>query len=120
MPRARKEEGEAISPRTRKSKASAASGVPAEIAAAPNQHDDAGAARSPDRAVTAAKPPVSAPAAPSLSVTETPYTAEEEIRRRAYELYEQDGRQEGRDREHWLHAETEVLGRNRSRSQKRA
>jgi len=48
-------------------------------------------------------------------VSETPRNAEEEIRRRAYELYEQDGRQDGRDREHWLRAEAEVLGRSSGR-----
>jgi oligoendopeptidase F len=33
---------------------------------------------------------------------------QEEIRRRAYELYEQRGRENGRDLEHWLQAESEV------------
>ncbi len=36
---------------------------------------------------------------------------EEQIRQRAYELYEQDGRQEGRDQEYWLRAEAEIRGR---------
>lgn len=36
---------------------------------------------------------------------------EERIRQRAYELYEQEGRQEGRDEEYWLRAEAEVRGR---------
>jgi len=66
------------------------------------------------RNVTEAKPPASvsarASAPPTLPVTETPRNAEEEIRRRAYELYEQDGRQHGRDRDHWFRAEAEVLG----------
>jgi len=35
---------------------------------------------------------------------------QEQIRRRAYELYEQDGMQEGRAEEHWLEAEREILG----------
>ena len=35
---------------------------------------------------------------------------EEHIRQRAYEIWERDGRPEGRDREHWLNAETEVAG----------
>ena len=65
--------------------------------------------------VTGAKPPVSANPNPTLPVSETPRNAEEEIRRRAYELYEQDGRQDGRDREHWLRAEAEVLGRSSGR-----
>lgn len=49
--------------------------------------------------------------APSLPAEQTPFNAEEEIRRRAYELYEQSGRQHGRDQEHWLRAEAEILGR---------
>ena len=36
---------------------------------------------------------------------------EERIRQRAYELYEQEGRQEGRDEEYWLRAEAEIRGR---------
>jgi hypothetical protein len=36
---------------------------------------------------------------------------EELIRQRAYELYEQEGRQDGRDQEYWLRAEAEVRGR---------
>ena len=60
--------------------------------------------------VVGAKPPVSA-GSPTLPATATPRNAEEEIRRRAYELYEQEGRQDGRDQEHWLRAETEILGR---------
>jgi hypothetical protein len=47
----------------------------------------------------------------TMPVHHTPMNAEEEIRRRAYELYEQEGRQNGRDREHWLRAEAEIIGR---------
>ena len=69
--------------------------------------------------VTEAKPPASATApvmpAQTMPVTETPRNAEEEIRRRAYELYEQDGRQDGRDHEHWLRAEAEIIGRSNER-----
>ncbi len=36
---------------------------------------------------------------------------EEETRIRAYELFEERGRQEGYDREDWARAETEVLAR---------
>ena len=39
---------------------------------------------------------------------------EVEIRRRAYELYEQRGREDGHDAEDWLRAEQEVT-RNRRR-----
>ena len=33
------------------------------------------------------------------------------VRRRAYEIYEANGRPDGRDREHWLQAEAEIRGR---------
>ena len=36
---------------------------------------------------------------------------EEEIRRRAYELYEARGREDGYDVEDWLEAEAEITGR---------
>ncbi len=49
--------------------------------------------------------PMSAGAAPSDG------NVEERIRQRAYELYEQEGRQEGRDEEYWLRAEAEIRGR---------
>ena len=38
-------------------------------------------------------------------------TEEEEIRRRAYELYEARGREDGHDMEDWLEAEAEITGR---------
>ncbi len=40
-----------------------------------------------------------------------PINLDEEIRKRAYELWEENGRASGRDDEHWLSAEREVLGR---------
>jgi hypothetical protein len=39
-----------------------------------------------------------------------PANAEQIIRRRAYELYEKRGREDGHAEEDWLRAETEVLG----------
>jgi hypothetical protein len=36
---------------------------------------------------------------------------EEEIRCRAYELYEERGREDGHDMEDWLRAEAEITGR---------
>jgi len=36
---------------------------------------------------------------------------EELVRRRAYEIYESTGRQDGRAEEHWLQAEAEVRQR---------
>jgi hypothetical protein len=35
---------------------------------------------------------------------------ESRIRQRAYEIYEATGREEGHELDHWLKAETEVLG----------
>lgn len=37
----------------------------------------------------------------------------DEIRARAHELWEQNGRPSGRDLEFWLQAESEITGRNR-------
>jgi hypothetical protein len=49
---------------------------------------------------------------PSLASQEQPIAGlEDEIRRRAYELYEQRGREDGRDLEDWLLAEEEVAQR---------
>lgn len=45
----------------------------------------------------------------SVTVMSQPMTLEDEIRIRAYLLYEKDGRQEGRDNEYWLRAESEIL-----------
>jgi hypothetical protein len=47
----------------------------------------------------------------SVTVISAPNTVEEEIRTRAYLLYEREGRQEGRDQEYWLRAESEILER---------
>lgn len=44
----------------------------------------------------------------------------EEVRKRAYELYEQDGRQDGRHEEHWMRAENEVRARNGGNKQKKS
>ena len=41
---------------------------------------------------------------------------QEEIRQRAYELYEARGRQEGFQEEDWIHAETEILAKYRGKS----
>jgi len=40
-----------------------------------------------------------------------PINLDEEIRRRAYELWEQSGYQAGHETEHWLLAESEILSR---------
>ncbi len=41
---------------------------------------------------------------------------EEEIRRRAYELFQERGGQHGRDNEDWLRAETEIRARYANRT----
>jgi hypothetical protein len=41
---------------------------------------------------------------------------QEEIRRRAYELYQQRGGEHGRDHEDWIRAEAEVLARSANRT----
>ncbi len=51
----------------------------------------------------------------SVTVISAPLSLEDEIRLRAYLLYEQEGRQEGRDNEYWLRAESEILKRHRQR-----
>ena len=48
----------------------------------------------------------------SVTVISAPRTLEDEIRNRAYLLYEQEGRQDGRDKEYWLRAESEIMERN--------
>ena len=44
--------------------------------------------------------------------TESHPNFEVEIRRRAYELYEQRGREDGHDLDDWLRAETEITAKN--------
>jgi hypothetical protein len=45
-----------------------------------------------------------------------PINVEEEIRRRAYELFEQRGYNHGSDYEDWLRAEREILARFQQQS----
>lgn len=74
-------------------------------------------AKSPTKTTTTRKP--RAKAEPQSVEIKRPMSAgapgdgsiEERIRQRAYELYEEEGRQEGRDEEYWLRAEAEVRGR---------
>jgi hypothetical protein len=42
-----------------------------------------------------------------------PVIVEEQIRQRAYQLYEQRGKEDGRDVEDWLRAEEEVAQKTR-------
>ena len=49
----------------------------------------------------------------NLTRTTDVTTLEEQIRRRAYQLYEARGREDGRDLDDWLQAEREVLATQR-------
>lgn len=44
-------------------------------------------------------------------ITDAPKNVEERIRRRAYDLYEARGREDGRDLEDWFRAESEIKGK---------
>ena len=48
------------------------------------------------------------PMRPGVQITESSIDLQEQIRLRAYELYEQRGREDGRDLGDWLQAESEV------------
>ena len=52
----------------------------------------------------------------SVNAVGTPQDTLEQIRRRAYELYEQRGRQDGFHEQDWLQAESEVRSRSHSRT----
>ena len=45
---------------------------------------------------------------PSATVRSEPQELEHQIRQRAYELYEESGKEEGHDLENWLRAEEEI------------
>jgi DUF2934 family protein len=49
--------------------------------------------------------------APEVKKNIIPINLEDEIRRRAYEIYEQRGRTPGNQHEDWLRAEREILAR---------
>ena len=49
---------------------------------------------------------------PHVSGLQVVPPSEEQVRRRAYEIYESQGRPEGRHEEHWRQAEKEVRGRS--------
>lgn len=65
---------------------------------------------------SAAPPPVrtSSSSASTGSMSSSSAPGHDAIARRAYELYEQEGRQPGRDEEYWLRAEAELSGSRRS------
>jgi hypothetical protein len=48
---------------------------------------------------------------PTLITSAPPKNIEEQIRRRAYEMYEARGREDGHDLEDWFRAESEIKGK---------
>ena len=58
--------------------------------------------------------------APDARKNIVPINLEEEIRRRAYELWEENGRDAGHDQEYWLSAEREVRNRYTAHRQQSA
>ncbi|MFY9906427.1 MAG: DUF2934 domain-containing protein [Terriglobales bacterium] len=50
----------------------------------------------------------------SLQPLKTPTDIQEQVRRRAYELYEERGKVDGFEVEDWLHAEAEFMGNRRT------
>jgi len=44
-----------------------------------------------------------------IHTTQPPVDLQEQVRRRAYELYEERGREDGHELEDWLQAESEVV-----------
>ncbi len=47
---------------------------------------------------------------PSVAVASDPEELERQIRRLAYEIYEERGREDGHDLDDWLRAEAEITG----------
>jgi len=58
--------------------------------------------------------------APDARKNIVPINLDDEIRRRAYELWEENGHEAGREQEHWLSAEREVRGRYTAQRQQSA
>jgi Protein of unknown function (DUF2934) len=52
----------------------------------------------------------------ATSDPESPVLTEELVRQRAYQLYEERGREDGHDMDDWLRAEAEMLGKRPSGS----
>lgn len=55
-----------------------------------------------------ARPTATRRQTPALAVMKSAPVLQEQIRRRAYELYEQRGRDDGHELDDWLKAESEV------------
>jgi hypothetical protein len=53
-----------------------------------------------------------ATALPASTLSASPRATDDDVARRAYELFERDGSRHGRDVDHWLTAEQEIRGRS--------
>jgi hypothetical protein len=93
-------------------KTTSRSASPAKRVAAPRKITTPASART-TRVVKAAGANGTAGATRSMKAAGTNGTSpgRDQIARRAYELFEQTGRQHGRDLEHWLIAEREIIRR---------
>ena len=60
--------------------------------------------------------PITAGLTPEMKKSTSVMTLEDEIRLRAYELYEERGRTPGFEHQDWVRAENEVLSRRRQQS----
>jgi hypothetical protein len=59
-------------------------------------------------------------ATPEVRNNIVPINLDDEIRRRAYELWEQQGREPGHEQEHWFVAEREIMARYHAQRQQSA
>jgi hypothetical protein len=50
---------------------------------------------------------------PETAAFSVPVPSQDQIRERAYQLYERRGRQDGRDQQDWLTAEQQILNQHR-------
>jgi hypothetical protein len=53
---------------------------------------------------------------PPRTVASAPQELEEQLRQRAYELYEERGREDGHEVDDWLRAELEITGKKKVRA----
>jgi len=60
------------------------------------------------------------PARPETATIYYPFPSQDQIRERAYELYEGGGRHDGRAGEDWLTAEQQILNEPRREQRRRA
>jgi hypothetical protein len=81
------------------------------ISAVPARSNSGSALQSSERAVSNARNAAVPLPSPATEIGVYRSVSEEEIRRRAYELYQQRGGTDGLHEDDWFRAETELLGR---------